>query len=885
MMNCRRSAIKLSRTAIAAILVLFSLPIHAERGVTVVPPPGSYSSDQLLSLSAPEGTRLTVVMNGKSIHDAATPLLLSAQPGEQQTYRLQIDLHSFSPASPLIESRLLEWTIDKKRPAAPSCTLDRDEGGVRVAMASDEPVTVLYTMYQPFYNAVSHGKVSAGEQVFLPDGGVLCAYAVDRAGNTGDPSSVTAETGIFNGSPYTVVNPVPGTWANRQTLVLDMIPGLDVRYTDDGSDPVKNGKPYTAPVLIDRTGPVTIRIASKNPDGTCRTDSVLYTVQERLSGFEQAVPLTGGLFETGSFFEKTLPEGFTATIGNPWQSGRPRTSLLFSVPEGIRRLYPVTVRRGNVFWRWVCAAGSAASDSRLSAATAGDRTEPGSGQHDGPRPVIHNWHFVSITGSDPVFYSSDGKSWKQYTGPVVLERARDAMFYWYSPAWNNGTVNKLSLPAKPVLSGPVPGTVTAEPVFLSVSPSPFTFYYSFGANYPPLPPPETDDRILASGVLLETPQGASESCTVLLRAVHEGIVHGDLGMRFQLDRKAPREPSFGIPDDLSYSREPVALNITGEDMLQVAITPNMFDHSGSKWTLTGHPDRPVTYTVSCFAIDRAGNRSDTVKREITVDRNALYVDGTYTSMQSPDGSPDAPYTDLDSALSVITGGDSWRISVTGPVRLERPHTLRAGLTITGMNATVSAGERAALRCYSNPLALSSLSIIRPVSKQKASLSGAGGAPLFEIANGSLEMKNCTIQDSFPQAGPVVKAENSAISLHASKMVLDTNQYATVLDVRNSSLFIRDCQLNASSRTVSAVSVTGGRAAFHESEISVGASGAARALETWGASLVIHGLRLRRSGNGSANNDTAFWMDHSTVMLSEQGFESIGFKYKKKTGER
>lgn len=876
---------KLFKPAIAALLVLFSLPLYGEHGVSVVPVPGAYSSDQLLSIVAPEESRLTVFMNGARIHDAATPLLLSAQPGEQQRYRLQIELHSLAPASPLIESRVFEWTIDKKLPAPPSFVLEREDDGVRVIMASDEPVSLHYTMYQPYYNAVSHGRVPTDEAVFLPDGGVLCAVAVDPAGNTSQPSSVTAETGLYTGLPVTIVNPVPGTWANRQTLALDMVAGMDVRYTVDGSDPVNNGMPYTAPVLIDKKGPVTVRIASRNPDGTPWTDSVHYSVEEALSGLEQAVPLTGGLYETGSFFEKKLPQGFTATIGNPWQAGRPQSSLVFSVPEGVRRLYPVTVRRGNTFWRWVCAAGSPGIDSRVAAEPVEMNPGDGLNRLSEPRPVIHDWHFISITGESPVFYSHDGKSWIRYTGPVVLERARDAVFYWYSPAWKNGTVNTVSLPAKPVLSGPAPGTVTANPVFLSVSPSPFTFYYAFGMHYPPLPPPETEERILASGVLLETPQGASEPYTVRLRAVHDGIVHGDLAARFQLDRKAPGAPSFGLPESLDYSRKPVSLRITGEDMVQVAITPELFDHTGSEWILTGHPDHPVTYTISSFAIDRAGNRSDTVERKITVDRNALYVDGTYTGMQSPDGSPDAPFTDLDSALSVITGGDTWRISVTGPVRMEQSHILRAGLAITGINASVTMGTKAALRCFSNTLALSDLSLIRPSQQRRSSAAGAVNTPLLEIVNGSLHMRNCTIHDLLSGAGPIVKAENATISIHASELSLDTNQYATLLDIRNSSLFVRDSRMKVFSRIVSAVSITGGRAAFHESEIIITASGAARALETWGASLVIRGLRLQQTEKDGTNSDTAFWMDRKTVILSEQGLETNGFKYKTKTGEQ
>lgn len=884
-MNCRRSVMKLSRPAIAALLVLLPLSLYAQNTLSVVPAPGSYSSDQLLSIVAPEDTRLAIVINGSRIHDATTPILLSAEPGEEQTYRVQIEMHPLAPRATSTQSQLFEWIIDKKKPVPPSFLLEREDIGVRVRMASDEPVSLQYLMYQPFYQAVSRGRTATDEPVFLPDGGILCAYAVDRAGNVSEPSSVTAETGIYGEPPVAVENPVPGTWANRQTLVLDAVPGLDIRYTTDGTDPVHGGIRYTGPVFVDQDGPVTIRISARSPDGSVWTESVLYTVQEQRSGLEDTVTLAGGVYETGSFFEKTLPEGFTATIGNPWHSGKPQTSILISVPEGVRRMYPVTVRRGNIFWRWVCAAGSGKSASREAVSLRKpDNAAELTGSRE-PRPVIHDWHFLSITGNLPVFYSHDGKSWVRYSGPIVLGRNRDEVVYWYSPAWNNGSVSTVSLPAKPKLSGTPPGAVTADPVFLTVSPSPFTWYYAFGTRYAPLPPPETEDRILSSGVLLETPQGASETYTVRIRAVHDGLVHGDLAARFVLDRKAPRVPSFGIPEGVIYFREPVTLRISGEDMIQVAITPELYDHTGSEWLLTGHPERPVTYTISSFAIDRAGNRSETVERTLTVDRNALYVDGTYTGIKPPDGSPEAPFTDLDSALAVVSGGDSWRISITGPVRMERSHTLQASIQITGINASVTLGENAAIRCYSNSLSLTGVSFTRPDYKQRSKAMTSLRAPFLEIINGSLSMHDSTVHDSLSSAGAVIKSENSRIEIHDSRFYLQTDQYATVFDIRNSFFFVQGCRIEASSRVVSAVSISGGRAAFHDSHIRVTASGAARALESWGASLVIRVLRLQRADTDRVNTDTAFWMDKNTVILSEQGLEAIGFKYSTKTGVR
>ncbi len=864
------------KPALTVLLLLAGFLLHAEHGVTVIPVPGSYATDQLLSIRTPPDSRLTVYLDGKRLDDIASPLLLYAEYGEQRSYRIQTELRSLDPDSPLLESRVFEWIIDKKQPASPRFVLNRVDGGAQARIRSDEPAVMHYVLYHPYYQAVSRGSVSDRDSVFIPEDTVICAFAEDRAGNRSLPSSATAENGVHAGKPFVMVNPVPGSWANRQTLLLDTRPETEIRYTTDGSDPLVSGKTYNGPVLLDESGPVTLRVSARGADGTPWTETVLYTVAEQASVLDQSISLTDGVFEAGPFYEATLPEGFTATIGNPWNSGQPRQSLLFTVPEGVRRMYPVTVRSGAVFWRWICAVGTPPS------ALPSEKTD---GENPlQPKVSIHDWHFFSVSHSAPVFYSHDGSSWTQYTEPVVLDRKKDAVIHWYSPSWDGGKVRTISLPAKPQLSGLPAGGVTANPVFLSASASPFTLYYSTGGDFLPGPPVYEHSPVLASGLLLETPHGASEPCTVRLAAYHDGIMHGELTARFTLDRKPPRVPSLGIPADLSWSREPLPLRVSGEDMVQVSLVPEQYEHTGSAWVLTGNPEKSITYTIRSFSVDRAGNRSPIVEQTMTIDRNAVYVDSGYRGTLPSDGSPSAPFTDLDSALDLVEGPDPWRILVRGSVALERPHTLRSSVSLIGTKAVLQAGPAAVLRSYSNNLSLSGITLERN-GRVIDRTQQVSPVPLMEVANGTLSIDECAILDRTATNAPVIRVENSHATFKSVKIHTESVDYGTAVDVRNSNFHVRDCHIESSARIVSAVAVTGGRATFINSDIVVSAERAARAIECWGSRLVISGLRLVRSGATGTNADTALWTDRNTVIVSEKAFDVTGFRYRKKSGER
>jgi len=870
-------------------------------GVLVVPlpAPGIYREPQLITLKRPDDTRLTVLIDGKALASPESPFLLSANPREERTFTVETELMSLAPAAAPIRRDRFTWRIDRRPPSVPSFAKKAVPGGLELSASLDEAGKVKYSIYHPYFKAVSGGSLEiagAGKasptRIFLPEGAVLCAYGADLAGNRGTVVSITDQFDSDDDLPFAVISPAPGNWANRQTLLIEVLDGTTIHYSLDGSDPVTGGKIYGGPVLLDKEGLVTLRLSAAGPDGRAWTREILFTVAPRP---EPSLPFAAGgngIVEVGDFAELQLPQGYTCMIGDPPSTGNGQTGILVSAIRGIRRFYPIIVTDGSSLWRWICSSGG-------EAVTGIDTT--GGAPNAGPAVTIHDWHFISVDYQDPVYFSLDGSSWKRYTDPVLVDRASPMAFSCYSPAWNDSGIQTVSLPPKPGIHGIDEGGITANPVYLSVPDSPFSFHYRAGSNFSRRP--SIDDPTLDSGLLVEIPNGSVSRFRMRFLAVHGGRVHGELGTDFTVDRKAPRSPSLGIPESMTYSRSPVRIVPNGEDMVQLSITPQLFRKDEASWFLQGDETKPIEYTIRAFSVDRAGNKSPLYEKKLTIDYNALYVDPSVGGNPDPDGSPQRPFSDLDSALEAVRGSGKWRIYLKGSIPLRRSHTIQAGITMMGTAARIEASGAPVLSIYGGSLAVSSCSFAKLAPASSGTLPLNASTPAFiEAVNGTLTLRDCSILGSGPGSASLIRAVRSSVSCTGTSLSLSAADYAILLDASDSNLYLSDCDLDVCARNASGVSASSGRMTVRASTVTVRADSAGRAFESWGASVVLQDNLLERAARADdgadargasadakkdmtlGNKDTAFWFDRKTVLVSDTGSTVKGFKYPRARAE-
>jgi hypothetical protein len=868
-------------------------------------PPGIYAVPQYIAFSKPAGTRLLLSLDGSAFSEASGPVALSVPEGGVHEFTIAAELHSLDPAVSAVTRSRFTWTIDRAPPESPSFVSVPADGGRSVTLALSEPGTVFWQMYHPRCRAYASGSAASGESIFVPEGSVLCCWGVDRAGNRGKSAALDRHAASTDSVQCRLVSPVPGIWSNPQMLVVEKGAGVRVTYTTDGSDPSSSGIPYSGPVLLSDLSVSSVRILAMDSGGHSSADQVSFSVSRDppSSGGRSPVPefpADGSLVKTGEFMELHMPKGYTCSAGNFVNPDSAETQLVLSSVRGVGMFYPVTVTDGTSQWRWMCASGPAAvregpasaTSASVAAATALPSVLPAS-----PEVSINDWYFVDVRWKAPVYASLDDGPWQEMSAPRFVDRSESHSFRWYSDSWKDGGIQTVDLPPLPVLAGLPANNLSADPVFLSSPGSRYTFQYEGGSFLPD--EPSSSSLELASGLLVETPKGTESRFSFRFRALHDGLVHGEIDAAFDIDRKPPRTPSAGIPDSLAYSRVPVTLKPAGEDTLNVSISPPLFIKSGSTFTLTGDPARSVDYTVEISAEDAAGNKSRVLTRRLTVDINALYIDASAAGLSAGarDGSPSAPYISVDDALDCVRGSGPWRLYIRGDAVLSNAHVIKNDLSILGSGGTVSVGEGGLLTVLRSSLSIKDLPMLRAKQSGIASVGAQdrlpeSSAPFISLDHARFILAGSTLRAFDARSGTLVRARNSSVSFENSKVSFAADDYAQLLDADNCDVTVKGSSLAVQSRDASALALASSTATLDSSTVTVSSVSACRAVESWGSLLRLRDLSLVRNalqpssdaGQATApNRDSALWLDAKSRIISESGVTATGFWRLRGTG--
>jgi len=881
---------KLLFSLMVAVVLAMVSPLYAQSRAAVKPNPlpGPYPNPVIVSFSCPAGYRLQIGVDGNAFSDYASPILLSASEGEERVFSIETALYPLQPGLPALKIEKFVWIVDRKSPAPPSLNITASGDGYMVSCARSAEDSIRYRMWHPRSSASADGTLAPGGSVFLPEGAAFCATAVDRAGNRSETVSADLSRVGAITVPFRVVSPAPGTWANRQSLIIDCAPETLIRYSLDGSDPRTSPLVYDGPILLDREGQTVVKLVATDASGKDCTAEVMYTVSRDGAQGPGGFPADSAIIGGGDFTELVIPEGYTWAFGDSFPSTAGGKTIPISSARGILCRYPLIVSDGNRFWRYICESGSRSSDPVVQPSSS-DLKSVGD---VGPRLRVHDWYFVSFDWKAPVYYSLDGVSWIAYREPIFVDRSRDATLRWYSAEWKKGEVQIASLLAKPEISGVALRAVTDDPVFLSVPGSSMTFKYSGGTSFYPARP-GADSTVLASGLLFEVPAGAEGSFKVRFLAESGGIEQGELYTEFTIDRKSPRVPLTGLETVPVWSRAPVSFTPSGDDTLHVEIAPPIFSQKGNVWTLEGDPARPVDYIVSVFAQDLAGNRSEERQSRVTVDLNAIYVGTPAASDVTgvsgfPEGSPQVPFSSLDRALDAIGESGAWRVILQGGIQLEKSHTLCADVDIRGEGATILAGKDAAINVTGGSLSLSNISLTQDFdlrAEDRILVPSGCPASLFSIVNARFSANGLEVERSGGDTSCLLRASHARISFANSRLSLGSRDYAILLDVSDSDLTIEQSSLFASARTASVLGLTGSSANIESSSLLVAPSVAARAIESWGSKLSLSDILLERKTDVAQNRDTAFWLDAKSRIVSESGLTVRGFYRSRGTGSR
>lgn len=881
---------RLQAVCVSVLLAVVPVGTLAAREPRVNPlvPPGAYRAAQLVDVERLPGARAFVSVDGGPFVEMTGPIVVDASPGTESSRVLSFELRPIDPLAPALASFTGTWVVDRKPPEPPALELIPAEGGNVVrALGTSGGDTVRYAY--AIDGRETAGVLDPKKGIFVPSGASLVLWSVDRAGNRGDSVGFPGRD-LVTDVPFRVRNPLSGSWANRQTLLVDAPVGADIRYTVDGSDPAASGRPYVGPELIAQSGMTMLRVALIAGGATVREERVLFSqeeapVPEALSALSLANPV-----ELGSFGEVFIPEGYSFEIG---QTVKPRLlgprRLSVSALPGTRRFYPITVSDGSSTWRWILASGQEDRQVAPKDTVTGDAIP--ATDEPAPKVSMHDWEYLDVYWPDgPVYASLDGEPWRLLASPVRVDRRVDHSLRWYAETWNGGKVQSLSLPRRPSLRGIPANGATVEPVYLSVDDSPFDVRYSIGSVYAPASPTAASPS-LGKGILIEPP--ADAECEYAFRAscVIDGVVHGELFARFTVDRKPPEAPAIIVDAAGNFSKAPIRLRIEGEGEISVSISPPVEeDARGEKvktFILAGDPERPISYTVTASASDRAGNRSAVATRTLTVDLGALYVGASPDAgrvavdvARKSDGSPDAPFPDLDSALDWAVGPGPWRIYVSGSVQLARRHRLTGDVSVLGSDsAAVVCAPGAGIDMAGGRLAVSRLEFSRaePAPRADAPLVPTRkAAPVVSVEDGFLSVSSASFAHSGGDAACLVRVSRSSVTIESCEMSAEAADYAVAVESRDSTVTVRKSKLSATGRATTVIAASESSVAARDSSLVSAAQAAGRAVELAGSSLSLEAVSLARLPAGKANADAAIGLDSSSRVDRAAGVRLSGF---------
>lgn len=833
--------------SVACMLPLAAqVPVEEKSRISSNAAGGLYNSDQRFWFSVEDGRRLILFLDGKEVYQGFGPasLLLGADEGVFKQYALSAECWSTDPEAVLLESTSFVIGIDKQKPNPPSFKTVHSEDDSWSLLASFDPDVRLDA-------CIDTGN---GSEYFsgldpvlpLPDASAsFIAWTVDQAGNSSEPVKLNLQP-----IEMQVHNPVPGTWANPQHLVVSTR-GEGVLYWALGAvDPLVDGQVYTGPLEIPDRGRVQLKLAYKGRDGRVLSREIEYTVLEDRYEIEQDLAHLDAA--QNSVVQETLslgiPDAFLWSMGSvPDQKGG--TDVVLRPVNGINRAVALHAGQDFKVYRYVYSL---------------DTVEPGKTPASvlkDPETIrqgdvsIHTANTVRVLfwPAKPGFIHyrmANDSSWIRAKGPLPLpEEAVTLEWMIDNGSFSEGPFT-VQLP-------PVPDTSMTGPVREGrVS------YRNYAGK-------ETENRTAWTPVLHHSVDASFEHLALDVcdgEDIQWRFISFADGQEFfrRKDRLVPAVPVLDAPEPDSWVSAPVSIQVhsqSGNAEEQANAIIKLIDNSGTE-TIKQTQDSleldikeggPYTVHITAFCEDPAGNISAPVYRSFILDSQTVYVsssmDAAASMSTTADGSRLNPFHRLEDAIAMAREDERSVIRISGSHVLDKGLEIGSDIRIEGRFDKDWNSSGAHARLFMEKDAFFKV--------DGASLTLAGiqvdaqgsDVPLVQLESGSaLELDDC-----------ILTADSSIVAARQSDIVI------------NKSLLRSD---SASRSRLPVFDVAGGRLSMSESRVEFNAEHAL-ALDVFSVDLTLSDSVILGSGSKTC---LGIRMADSKIEFDRVHLESVADSY-------
>ena len=614
----------------------------------------------------------------------------------------------------------------------------------------------------------------------------------------------------------TIINPAPGTWANRQTLVLELPDGFSAYYSLDGSNPEKSGLAYDAPTLLDMSGSVSVRVLFVSPHTGKNERQVSYYVSDAplpktpaSAAFLQNALHTGTVrYVAGDTFD--IPVQLQYCLGTECDIFEDGRGLAVSSDTLVARYFPCTVTDGQNSWRFIIH-----STPRISGLYS-RRNVPFE---------ITDWETLTFI-DQTMIYKIDGGWWERPTEPIKLDRTKSHTISWqrvdYSP---ENPVTEYFLPPKPEFAV----STEAEGAVYVTAENPAN--YKFAVYDGPELVPE-----LYEYMKIDAFQGDAFSGTVTAALFYDSVYQGTASFSYNINRRRPQQPILlsSAPSALSRRKVTVTVRNPGRHSLYLSLTgPIIIDpdkgggidtvpfelfsqkyekFSGNELQLNPVDGKGAGYRISAYTEDVTGRRSRIAEYKVIVDQCNYYLDGNATdeaSVKAANGSKEYPFASFASLLSFINRSRVVHIRVKGKVPMPKETImLSTNCRMDGSeNAELLFGQYSSVILRNASLAVSNTMI--SMDAPSALLDKNTRPNIFQLEHSALDLQNVELSALFGEHGTVIDAEDSVINLNNCTVAATAVAYSSAVTAMRSKITVRDSRIATNADTAVNFSVQSG----------------------------------------------------------------------------
>lgn len=455
-----------------------------------------------------------------------------------------------------------------------------------------------------------------------------------------------------------IISPSEGTWANYQSLVLDLPYNYQAYYSLAGENPLEFGLIYDEPVVLENEGETEIKIVIVDEEHNVVSDETLnYTVdlQEKLDFVLQddLAPVIE-INQENSFF---IPEDVQYSLNNndTFVSGK---YLTISEKMYFERYIPIILGKNNIPYRYIL---------KLGNSNANDNTF----EKSESLIEIDNWNYITFSNLKDVSYSINNEPFMHTnTGSIYIDRSEDVHLEWKQTSTNSNTeLFSVFLPKKPEILGIPTVPIVNKSISFYLSDSRFVFGKELN-----------EDAVLGIGhVFIDTIYGDAFSFFENIPIYYNGIKQGELQASFIIDKIPPQNPIVSSVNDEVYSRDSITISIDSNDPVLFyvpdpktsktgfvsyefknkspveQVNVNQFSSLESNTiTLTNSSTNAQSYEIFAYSKDYAGNASEIVSLKVVIDPYNYYIKQDFKSVNdNPLGTIDDPFTDLSQIESIL----------------------------------------------------------------------------------------------------------------------------------------------------------------------------------------------------------------------------------------